>query len=396
MGCPHPRSGAGLFQHSNADAWFVLLALGHGAMLLAWPSLPLIALGLWWNSNTIAHNFLHLPFFRSAGLNRLFGAYLSVLLGIPQRLWRDRHLAHHADRPWRLQVSFELLVQLLLVAAWWAILAGIAPAFFWKIYLPGWALGLGLCQVQGYYEHARGTTSHYSRIYNLLCFNDGYHIEHHRRPWVHWRKLPERAEEGEPVVSAWPACFRWLEVFSLETLEASVLRSRALQDWVLRRHEAAWCQLLHQISPARRITIVGGGMFPRTALILRRLLPRAQLTIVDLDEEHLAMAQPYLDRSVCQVQARYGVDAMPECDLLVIPLSLQGDRDQFYQTPIREPSRMVLVHEWLWRPRGQSVVVSYLLLKRLNLIQVGSTPAASGAARSYRPSGCRPTLSSHA
>jgi hypothetical protein len=31
----------------------------HGAVLLAFPSLPAIAVGLWWNANTISHNFIH-------------------------------------------------------------------------------------------------------------------------------------------------------------------------------------------------------------------------------------------------------------------------------------------------------------------------------------------------
>ena len=36
----------------------------------------------------------------------------------------------------------------------------------------------------------------------------------------------------------------------------------------------------------------------------------------------------------------------------------------------RQPAApYLLVHDWLWRPRGQSVVVSVFLLKRLNLLQ---------------------------
>jgi len=59
------------------------------------PSIPVIAFGVWWNSNTISHNFVHLPSSNPAATNRLYAIYLSVLLGIPQTLWRDRHLAHH-------------------------------------------------------------------------------------------------------------------------------------------------------------------------------------------------------------------------------------------------------------------------------------------------------------
>ena len=99
----HPRTG--IWRFSRRDSILVALAALHGAILAMWPLAPIIALGVWWNANTIAHNFIHRPFFRSAGMNRLFSAALSVLLGIPQTLWRDRHLAHHAGVEWRLRVS---------------------------------------------------------------------------------------------------------------------------------------------------------------------------------------------------------------------------------------------------------------------------------------------------
>ena len=28
-------------------------------------------------------------------------------------------------------------------------------------------------------------------IYNKKCFNDGYHIGHHLRPYMHWTQMPE-------------------------------------------------------------------------------------------------------------------------------------------------------------------------------------------------------------
>ena len=70
---------ARLFQHSVWDAALVLLAAAHGVVLLTAPGVLVIAVGLWWNSNTISHNFIHNPFFRSRSLNRGFAAYLSVL-----------------------------------------------------------------------------------------------------------------------------------------------------------------------------------------------------------------------------------------------------------------------------------------------------------------------------
>ena len=63
------------------DALFVALSVGHAALLLAFPSILTIAIGLWWNANTIAHNFIHRPFFRSAVGRRAYSAYLSILLG---------------------------------------------------------------------------------------------------------------------------------------------------------------------------------------------------------------------------------------------------------------------------------------------------------------------------
>src|SRR5256884_9508151 len=101
----------GFWRFPRRDAILVALAVLHGVVLAAWPLAPLIAVGVWWNSNTIAHNFIHRPFFRSAGMNRVFSAALSVLLGIPQTLWRDRHLAHHAGVASRLRVSRQLGVE---------------------------------------------------------------------------------------------------------------------------------------------------------------------------------------------------------------------------------------------------------------------------------------------
>src|SRR5262245_41542984 len=87
------------------DGVLVALAVLHGVALMVVPSVALIGIGVWWNSNTIAHNFVHRSFFHSRGVTNLFSAYLSVLLGIPQSLWRARHLAHHAGARPRLVVS---------------------------------------------------------------------------------------------------------------------------------------------------------------------------------------------------------------------------------------------------------------------------------------------------
>jgi fatty acid desaturase len=201
----------------------VALAATHGAFLMAFPTLPAIALGLWWNANTISHSFIHRPFFKVGLANRLLAAYLSLLLGFPQALWRDRHLAHHAGREPRLRVSSELISQVALVLSLWTAIAVLNTQFWIFVYLPGYLAGLGLCALHGYYEHARGATSHYGALYNTLFFNDGFHAEHHANPDLHWTRLRERREPGASV-SAWPAPFRWLEMFSLESLKRLLLR----------------------------------------------------------------------------------------------------------------------------------------------------------------------------
>src|SRR5262249_25074399 len=93
-----PMSTSGLLRQSRWNGLFIILALMHGAVLLAMPSIALISIGLWWNANTISHNFIHRPFFRARALNTIFSWYLSLLLGFPQTIWRDRHLAHHAGQ----------------------------------------------------------------------------------------------------------------------------------------------------------------------------------------------------------------------------------------------------------------------------------------------------------
>ena len=389
------------------DSLLVVLAGAHAAMLMAAPTAPVIAIGLWWNANTISHYFIHRPFFRRRGANRAFAAYLSVLLGFPHALWRDRHLAHHAGVAARTHLSRDLVVQAALVLALWSAMLVAAPLFFLSVYLPGWAAGLLLCGAHGYYEHAHGTTSHYGRLYNLLLFNDGYHVEHHAHPSAPWTRLPAH-HDPRARVSRWPAPMRWLEGDGLILLERLALRSAALQRFLLRAHERAFRRLLTRAGgiegTAPRVAIVGGGLFPRTALVLRRILPNARLTIIDANLAHLNAARawpiggdgefvhgrfpgchlsgPEVDGTrplVAQAfrPAKGRVEGSPKglryvpiatrFDVVVLPLSFEGDRDALYDRP---PARIVIIHDWLWRKRGVSGIVSVALLKRLNLVRV--------------------------
>jgi hypothetical protein len=364
-------SRMGIWRFSRRDAILVGLAGLHGVLLAVWPVAPAIAVGMWWNANTIAHNFIHRPFFRSRGMNRAFSAALSVLLGIPQTLWRERHLAHHAGVAWRLRVSRQLGAEAALVVGLWILLALLRPRFFLLAYLPGYLAGLGLCAMQGYWEHAAGRpTSHYGHVYNFFCFNDGYHAEHHADPSIHWSELRERIADGA-ATSLWPPLLRWLDVRPLEALERLVLRSPGLQRFVLRSHRRAFERLLPQLGNVGRATIVGGGLFPRTALILLELLPAAHITIIDSNAGNLQTARAFLGESfrgesIEYRYQRYTHGGSLDCDLTVIPLCLDGDRAEIYRHP---PSATVVVHDWIWRRRGRGTIISAVLLKRLNLVR---------------------------
>jgi hypothetical protein len=354
-----------LLRYSRWDALLTTLALLHGIVLVMLPIAPVIALGVWWNSNTIAHYFIHTPFFRSRRLNVAFDLYLSGLLGIPQTIWRERHLAHHAGKPWSPRWSSMLLAESALIATMWTYLLILHQRFFLTAYMPGYAGGLLLCWLHGYYEHARGTISHHGRLYNLLFFNDGYHVEHHAAPGMHWTLLRARLIDDAPT-SRWPAILRWLDVFCLEGLERWVLRSALLQRFLLDRHEQAFRRLLPALPVIRRMAVVGGGLFPRTILVLRRVLPNAEIVVIDRSAANLETARRFLGGEFQSIHASYEPELVAGCDLTIIPLAFVGDRQAIYRLP---PTAAVLIHDWLWRRRGRSAIISLLLLKRLNLVR---------------------------
>jgi len=353
----------GILRYSNRDAVLILLSFVYAGLVIAMPSAALIALGLWWTANTIAHNFIHTPFFRARSLNRVYSLYLSALMGFPQELWRQRHLRHHRRDERRIQLTRNAIIETVVVLSLWLVLAFNLPWFFATVYLPGYLAGLSLCYLQGHFEHAGGTTSHYGWLYNWLFFNDGYHVEHHRRPGVHWTRLPLEGRDGRS--SRWPPVLRWLDSLTLEFLERIALKSPRLQRFVLAAHERAFQALLPAIPGVRHITIVGGGLFPRTALILRKLRPDASLTIIDAKRDHLDVAQAFLNEHVELREQFFDPQADDGGDLVVIPLSFIGDRQAVYGSP---PARAALVHDWLWNRQGTGVRVSWLLLKRLNLV----------------------------
>jgi hypothetical protein len=285
-------------------------------------------------------------------------------------LWRRHHLAHHfaAAREIRQgeRASIALWVEVGLVLALWSLLVAINARFFVTTYLPGWVIGLILCQLHGHFEHARGTTSHYGRLYNLLFFNDGYHIEHHARPGTHWSKLSRRATTDRGTsTSRWPPVLRWLDEVSLTGLERLVLTRPWLQHLVLRAHVRAFRRLVPRLGAIERALVVGGGLYPRTPLVLREILPLARLTVIDADADHLDRAKRLIDGAIVWKVGTYDPTSLADADLLVVPLAYVGDRKRLYDAP---PAPHVVIHDWIWRPRGETVVVAWWLLKRMNLV----------------------------
>jgi hypothetical protein len=352
----------------------------------------LFALGVCWSSNTVSHNHLHRPLFRAKALNVAFSWLLTLSMGVPQALWRARHFWHHAGEPAQPRprvMSRQVVVEGGAILVVWGGLFAQSPRVFLTAYLPGYALGLLLCRLQGDMEHrhtrspTRGV-SYYGRLYNWLWFNDGYHAEHHRFPSEHWTRLPARSGECVVAESAWPPLLRWLErprpapgavqAGVLGWLERLALRSRLTQRYLLWSHERAFRRLLSgRTQIICRVVVVGGGLFPRTALVLRRVLPRAELTIIDQSEESLVIAREFLGKQRLAAgglhfeHSAFSAQQADGHDVVVVPLAYVGDRRVLDQVSAGRP---VLIHEWLWqRSSPRSTVISWLLLKRLSLLE---------------------------
>jgi fatty acid desaturase len=160
-----------------------------------------------------------------------FGAIESLLsigraLLSVTRLWRvgpnERDLRAlctkaSSKRAWELRQ-----VQLDRMSHFFAICLFLSISWNWTLlcYLPAFFLALALVNVQNYYEHYgaapeniyANSVSYYGTLYNRLTFNDGYHQEHHLRPFAHWTQMPrvkqkfsEQLNEVERIVSPVPA-----------------------------------------------------------------------------------------------------------------------------------------------------------------------------------------------
>jgi fatty acid desaturase len=265
MAAADKRAARGLFRYTAWDAVPALLACLHLALILtffvAWPEMSwparivgavLYALAIGWNLDSVSHNFIHNPFFRSPLLNRVTDFILTFSLGTPQTMYRFVHMRHHAgnsDRPgqdgetidpisiyrygadghaepmlsyvflqfWRDDGPFEVAKQIRAkrpaearqaLQEYWAMLAlyGAMALIHWQfvaLLAPFYYLGQCLSMLIAYYEHlgadptrrpAMGVSA-YGRLYNLLFLNNGYHAEHHHQPKQHWTRMKALRDE---------------------------------------------------------------------------------------------------------------------------------------------------------------------------------------------------------
>ncbi len=301
-----PRSGR-VFRSSPRDAWLVAIAVLHGVLvgsvvalaprgLAAIAACGAVALATLYTSNTVAHWHLHSPLFRSRAASRALSLGLTLALGIPQTAWAQRHRWHHAGEPVRrsaMRMTARLGIETALVLAVVAVLVTLRPMALATL-VPGVGFGLGLAWIQGRLEHAgdpdvaRSGVSHYGSLYNLLWFNDGFHAEHHRAPGTHWSHLPTE-RRAPPITSRRAPILRWLDALERGELQALVLGALervallfpAIQEWLVRRHADALVRVLAGHRRPKTVLAVGGGLFPRTALVLARVFPGADVTVLD-------------------------------------------------------------------------------------------------------------------
>ncbi|MFO0577155.1 MAG: hypothetical protein U1A78_24380 [Polyangia bacterium] len=185
-----------------------------------------------------------------------------------------------------------------------------------------------------------------------------------------------------------------LRPFLLARLERLALRPGRIQRFMLASHRRALAELLPLLTAARgrprRIAIVGGGLFPRSALLLAELVPGCELVLIDADAGHLRTAAACLEAHAplpARLELRHGFftpadfSRYADFDLVVVPLAFVGSSRILYARA-GGAGPALLVHDWLWRPGGDaSTVISPLLLKRLNLLlPPAARPDVPGAA----------------
>ena len=117
--------------------------------------------------------------------------------------------------------------------------------------------------------------------------------------------------------------------------------------------------------PTLAASIPNARVLPKLSMDDAVTLARCAGLVVGVDTGLTHIAAAFLPRTV-ELQHRLFDPAVPDpADLIVIPLAFIGDRERVYRDP---PAKAAVIHDWMWRPRGGGARVSWLLLKRLNLV----------------------------
>ena len=288
--------------------------------------------------------------------------------GIPQSLWRERHLRHHADAIG----AFAGPGGVALRQAWSARCGSRwrpGSAFFVAVYLPGYLRWPGLCRAAGPLR-ARGRHDQSLRPALQLAASSTTAITSSITCGRASTGRSAAARHIGPVRerAAGRRCFggstRLIQPRCARTAGAALDAAAALRR---RAHERAFRALLPRAAAVRRVTIVGGGLFPRTALVLRRLLPDATLTIVDAQPGNLETARGFVDGARA---------AAPDCSMPAsrptTPISwsfhCRSSAIAHGSTTIRRRRRSSCTTGSGGRA-ATGVTVSWMLLKRLNLVR---------------------------
>ncbi len=207
---------------------------------------PICLLLFWYNALVCTHNFVHTPWFVSETFNSIYGIINSTNLGTGVTHYRYLHFNHHQygndrqdihgqtqDRSSTFTYGKNGESENVLTYCGLAIFRDditesfreaktekdkinlyaefsacalvsigylfISWKFFLLLFVPVFYFGWFITYLTNYYEHFGAipenkyadSASHYSRIYNLLTCNEGYHQEHHLRPSIHWTQRPE-------------------------------------------------------------------------------------------------------------------------------------------------------------------------------------------------------------
>jgi len=127
--------------------------------------------------------------------------FLSFFREDPKAAWREIKKLNDREAIWAIVeiASTALCMTGMAVLSWWSYswsLAGVTHNYIW-FFLPFWYFGHCLSYLNGYFEHFGGNpdvpiawgVSSYSKLYNLVWFNNGFHAEHHFRPRAHWTRM---------------------------------------------------------------------------------------------------------------------------------------------------------------------------------------------------------------